>query len=300
MADIEGVKETKNYYPEVPPSHEGFHLKGAHQLDWGMRNRLSKIFRPSTGRTVMLAIDHGYFLGPTTGLERIDLTIVPLLQYADALMCTRGILRSSIPSAFPNGVVMRSSGGPSTLKELSNELVAVGIDDAVRMNVSAMAVQVYIGGEFETQSVKNMTTLVDMGLRYGVPTMGVTAVGKELTRDARYLGLATRICAELGAQVVKTYYCAEGFERVTAGCPVPIVMAGGKKLPELEALTMAFNAVSQGAAGVDMGRNIFQSDAPAAMIQAVGKVVHELMPPAQAFDVYQTLKLEQKLAAAKK
>jgi len=195
--------------PGSPASHEGFHLKGAHQLDWGMRNRLSKIFRPSTGRTVMLAVDHGYFLGPTTGLERIDLTIVPLLAYADALMCTRGILRSSIPSTFPNGVVMRSSGGPSTLKELSNELLAVDIDDALRMNVSAMAVQVYIGGEFETQSVRNMTTLVDMGLRYGVPTMGVTAVGKELTRDARYLGLATRICAELGAQVVKTYYCAE-------------------------------------------------------------------------------------------
>jgi len=300
MADIEGVKETKHYYPEIPPSHEGFHLKGAHQLDWGMRNRLSKVFRPSSGRTVMLAVDHGYFLGPTTGLERIDLTIVPLLQYADALMCTRGILRSSIPSTFPNGVVMRSSGGPSTLKELSNELLAVDIDDALRMNVSAMAVQVYIGGEFETQSVRNMTTLVDMGLRYGVPTMGVTAVGKELTRDARYLGLATRICAELGAQVVKTYYCPEGFERVTAGCPVPIVMAGGKKLPELEALTMAHNAVSQGAAGVDMGRNIFQSEAPAAMIQAVGRVVHELMPPAQAFEFYQSMKREQELAAAKK
>jgi putative autoinducer-2 (AI-2) aldolase len=214
-------------------------------------------------------------------------------------MCTRGILRSSIPSTFQNGVVMRSSGGPSTLKELSNELIAVDIEDAVRMNVSAMAVQVYVGGEFETQSIKNMTTLVDMGLRYGVPTMGVTAVGKQLTRDARYLGLATRICAELGAQVVKTYYCAEGFERVTAGCPVPIVMAGGKKLPELEALTMAYNAVSQGAAGVDMGRNIFQSDAPAAMIQAVGKVVHELMPPGQAFDFYQTLKREQDRAASK-
>jgi 3-hydroxy-5-phosphonooxypentane-2,4-dione thiolase len=299
MADIEGVKDTKHYFTGVPASHEGFHLKGAHQLDWGMRNRLSKVFRPSTGRTVMLAIDHGYFLGPTTGLERIDLTIVPLLQYADALMCTRGILRSSIPSTFSNGVVMRSSGGPSTLKELSNELIAVDIDDAVRMNVSAMAVQVYIGGEFETQSVKNMTTLVDQGLRYGVPTMGVTAVGKELTRDARYLGLATRICAELGAQVVKTYYCAEGFERVTAGCPVPIVMAGGKKLPELEALTMAYHAVSQGAAGVDMGRNIFQSEAPAAMIQAVGKVVHELMPPARAFDFYTTTKREQELAAAK-
>ena len=299
MADIEGVKDTKHYFTEVPASHEGFHLKGAHQLDWGMRNRLSKVFRPSTGRTVMLAIDHGYFLGPTTGLERIDLTIVPLLQYADALMCTRGILRSSIPSTFSNGVVMRSSGGPSTLKELSNELIAVDIDDAVRMNVSAMAVQVYIGGEFETQSIKNMTTLVDQGLRYGVPTMGVTAVGKELTRDARYLGLATRICAELGAQVVKTYYCAEGFDRVTAGCPVPIVMAGGKKLPEIEALTMAYRAVGQGAAGVDMGRNIFQSEAPAAMIQAVGKVVHELMPPAQAFDFYKTMKREQELAAAK-
>ena len=297
MADIEGVKETKNYYPDIPASHEGFHLKGAHQLDWGMRNRLSKIFRPSTGRTVMLAIDHGYFLGPTTGLERVDLNIVPLLPYADALMCTRGILRSTIPSTFANGVVMRSSGGPSTLKELSNELIAVDIDDAVRMNVAAMAVQVYVGGEFETQSIKNMTTLVDQGLRVGVPTVGVTAVGKQLTRDARYLGLATRICAELGAQVVKTYYCEEGFERVTAGCPVPIVMAGGKKLPELDALTMAYNAVSRGAAGVDMGRNIFQSEAPAAMIRAVGKVVHELMPPAQALDYYQTTKREQERAA---
>lgn len=297
MADIDGAGETKQFYTDVPAAHEGFPVKGAHQLDWGMRNRLSRIFRPSTGRTVMLAIDHGYFLGPTTGLERIDLTIVPLLEYADALMCTRGILRSSIPSTFGNGVVVRASGGPSTLKELSNELLAVDIDDAVRMNASAMAVQVYIGGEFETQSVKNMTTLVDAGLRVGMPTVGVTAVGKELTRDARYLGLATRICAELGAQVVKTYYCAQGFERVTAGCPVPIVMAGGKKLPELDALTMAYHAVSQGAAGVDMGRNIFQSDAPAAMIQAVGKVVHDLMPPKQAYEFYLTLKHERDAAA---
>ncbi|MDO8595509.1 MAG: 3-hydroxy-5-phosphonooxypentane-2,4-dione thiolase, partial [Sulfuricaulis sp.] len=199
MADTEDVKETKHYFPDIPASHEGFYLKGAHQLDWGMRNRLARIFRPASGRTVMLAIDHGYFLGPTSGLERIDQTIVPLLQYADALMCTRGILRSTIPASFGNGVVMRSSGGPSTLKELSNERIAVDIDDAVRMNVSAMAVQVFIGGEFETQSVHNMTQLVDMGLRCGVPTLGVTAVGKNLTRDARYLGLATRICAELGA-----------------------------------------------------------------------------------------------------
>jgi putative autoinducer-2 (AI-2) aldolase len=297
MADIDDARETKNYFVDVPARHEGFHVKGGHQLDWGMRNRLARIFRPESGRTVMLAIDHGYFLGPTTGLERVDVTIVPLLKYADALMCTRGILRSSIPAAFGGGVVMRSSGGPSTLKELSNEQIAVDIDDALRMNVSAMAVQVFIGGEFETQSVHNMTQLVDIGLRYGIPTMGVTAVGKNLTRDARYLGLATRICAELGAQVVKTYYCAEGFETVTSGCPVPIVMAGGKKLPELDALTMAYNAVRQGAAGVDMGRNIFQSEAPAAMIQAVRKVVHELMNPKQAYDYYLTLKNERARAA---
>ena len=293
MADIEGVTESKNYFLDVPARHEGFYLKGSHQLDWGMRNRLARIFRPASGRTVMLAIDHGYFLGPTTGLERVDVTILPLLEHADALMCTRGILRSSIPASFGNGVVMRSSGGASTLKEMSNERIAVDIEDAVRMNVSAMAVQVFIGGEFETQSVHNMTQLVDMGLRAGIPTMGVTAVGKDMARDARYLGLASRICAELGAQMVKTYYCDEGFETVTAACPVPIVMAGGKKLPELEALTMAYDAVSQGAAGVDMGRNIFQSEAPSAMIQVVGKVVHELMKPKQAYDLYLSLKSEQ-------
>jgi len=293
MADTQDLRETKDYFLDIPASHDGFYLKGSHQLDWGMRNRLARIFRPKSARTVMLAIDHGYFLGPTTGLERVDVTILPLLQYADALMCTRGILRSTIPASFGNGVVMRSSGGPSTLKELSNERIAVDIDDAVRMNVSAMAVQVHIGGEFETQTVHNMTQLVDMGLRCGIPTMGVTAVGKDLLRDARYLGLATRMCAELGAQIVKTYYCEEGFETVTAACPVPIVMAGGKKLPELDALTMAYNAVSQGASGVDMGRNIFQSEAPTAMIQAVGKVVHELMKPRQAFDFYRSLKSDQ-------
>ena len=187
MADLDGKQETKNFFIDVPPPKGGFHLKGSHQLDWGMQNRLGRIFRPATGRTVMLAIDHGYFLGPTTGLERVDVTINPLLPYADALMCTRGILRSTIPSTFANGVVIRASGGPSTLKELSNELIAMDIEDVARLNCSAMAVQVFIGGEFETQSVKNMTTLVDLGLRCGIQTMGVTAVGKNLTRDARYL-----------------------------------------------------------------------------------------------------------------
>jgi putative autoinducer-2 (AI-2) aldolase len=189
---------------------------------------------------------------------------------------------------------MRASGGPSILKELSNEQLAIDIDDATRLNVAAMAVQVFVGGDFETQSIHNLTRLVDMGIRAGIPTLGVTAVGKNMTRDARYFRLATRICAELGAHFVKTYYVEEGFETVTASCPVPIVMAGGKKLPELEALTMAYKAVSEGAAGVDMGRNIFQSDAPVAMIQAVSAVVHELMKPEQAFDLYQTLRHEQR------
>lgn len=292
MADVDDVTETRNFYLDIPIKNEGFFLRGSNSLDWGMQNRLSRIFNPVSGRTVMLAIDHGYFQGPTTGLERVDVSIVPLLQYADALMLTRGILRTTIPPTASGGIVLRVSGGPSILKELSNEQIAVDIDDAARLNVSAMAVQVYIGGEFETQTVHNMTRLVDMGLRYGIPTLGVTAVGRDMTRDAKYLRLACRICAELGAHFVKTYYVPEGFETITASCPVPVVMAGGKKVPEVEALTMAYRAVSEGAAGVDMGRNIFQSDAPAAMIQTVRKVVHELMKPEHAYDLYQTLKRE--------
>jgi 3-hydroxy-5-phosphonooxypentane-2,4-dione thiolase len=294
MADMEGKDEAKNFYPEVEARQEAFFLKGSGALDWGMQNRLSRIFNPLSGRTVMLAIDHGYFQGPTTGLERVDLNIVPLLPYANALMLTRGMLRSTIPSAFDGGVVLRASGGPSILKELSNEQIAVDIEDCVRLNVAAMAVQVFVGGEFESQTIHNLTRLVDAGNRHGIVTLGVTAVGKAMTRDARYLRLACRICAELGAQVVKTYYVAEGFETVTASCPVPVVMAGGKKIAELDALKMAYNAISQGAAGVDMGRNIFQSEAPAAMIQAVGKVVHESMKPELAFEFYQTLRQEKK------
>ncbi|MBP1633731.1 MAG: deoxyribose-phosphate aldolase/phospho-2-dehydro-3-deoxyheptonate aldolase [Acidobacteria bacterium] len=289
MADLDSLKDTKDYHLDIPARNEAFFLKGAGALDWGMQNRLARIFDARSGRTVMLAIDHGYFLGPTSGLERIDVNIVPLLPYADALMLTRGILRTTIPPSFGRGVVMRASGGPSIRRELSNELLAVDIEDGLRMNVSAMAVQVYVGAEFETQTVTNMTRMVDMANRYGIPTLGVTAVGKDMVRDAQYFRLATRICAELGAQVVKTYYVAEGFETVTASCPVPIVMAGGKKLPELEALTMAYRAVTEGAAGVDMGRNIFQSAAPTAMIRAVQKVVHELMQPEHAYELYQTL-----------
>ena len=291
MPEADG-SDSKHFHEDVVQQGELFFLKGSAAYDWGMQHRLAQIFRPESGRTVMLAIDHGYFQGPTTGLERVDLSIRPLVPYADALMVTRGILRSVIPPTMAQGLVVRASGGPSILKELSNEHTAMDIDDAVRIGASAVAVQVFVGGEFETQSVRNMTSLVDEGYRRGIPVLGVTAVGKELVRDARYLGLATRMCAELGAQIVKTYYCEEGFERVTSGCPVPIVMAGGKKLPELDALTMAFRAIQAGAAGVDMGRNIFQSDAPIAMLQAVRKVVHEGYTPAQGLEVYETVRRE--------
>ncbi len=295
MPEADTGKE-KNFLEDVAIPNQGFFLKGANAYDWGMKNRLARIFRPDTGRTVMLAIDHGYFQGPTSGLERVDLGIVPIAPHADALMLTRGILRSTIPAVHRGGIVMRASGGPSVLKELSDERMAVDLEDALRMNVDALAVQVFIGGEHETQSVHNMTRLVDMGYRYGIPVLAVTAVGKDLARDARYLGLATRICAELGAQFVKTYYCADGFERVTAGCPVPIVMAGGKKLPELDALEMAYRAVQEGALGVDMGRNIFQSHAPAAMLRAVAKVVHEGARPREAYELFNELAHEPAVA----
>jgi len=291
----EADKEGKDFSLEKQAKTEGFFLKGSNSLDWGMKNRLARIFNPKTGRTVMLAIDHGYFQGPTAGLERIDLSILPIAPHADTLMLTRGILRSIVPPSYTRAIVLRASGGPSILKELSNEQIAVDIEDAVRLNAAALAVQVFIGGEYETQSVHNMTRLVDMGSRYGVPILAVTAVGTEMKRSARYFRLACRICAELGAHYVKTYYIPKGFESVAASCPVPIVMAGGKKIPETDALTMAYNAVQEGAAGVDMGRNIFQAEDPAAMIQAVSATVHENLPPTQAYEMYQDLKNTRKI-----
>src|SRR5512136_316001 len=290
MADTDGIKEPKMFYTDKPQVTEGFFLKGSNSLDWGIKNRLARIFNPDSGRTVMLAIDHGYFQGPTTGLERVDINILPLVPYADTLMLTRGILRSTVPPSTSKSIVLRVSGGTSILKELSNEEIAVDIEESIRLNVCAMAVQVFIGGEYERQSIINMTRMVDLGNRYGIPTLAVTAVGKDMARDAQYFRLATRICAELGAHYIKTYYVEDGFDSVTAACPVPVVVAGGKKLPELDALTMAYNAVQRGAAGVDMGRNIFQSEAPVAMIKAIRAVVHDNATPAAAFELYNSLK----------
>lgn len=290
MPDTDEAQSGKNFHTGVPASVGPFFLKGSNSLDWGMKNRLARIFNPISGRSVMLAVDHGYFQGPTTGLERIDVTIVPLVPHADALMITRGALRSCIPPETTRPIVLRSTGGQSILKELSNELIAVDVEDVVRVNASAMAAQVYIGGEYEHNSIGNLVKIVDAGLRRGIPTLAVTGVGKALARDSKYLGLATRICAELGAAAVKTYYCESGFEQVTAACPVPVLVAGGKKLPERDALIMARLAVDQGAAGVDMGRNIFQSDAPLAMMQAVRAVVHDGESADNAYEIYRSVK----------
>jgi putative autoinducer-2 (AI-2) aldolase len=283
-------KEGKKFYVEVRQKSELFYVKGSTELDWGMKNRLARIFNPKDGKTVMLAIDHGYFQGPTSGLERIDVSIMPLIPYVDTLMLTRGILRSIIPPSVIKPVVIRASGGPSILKELSDEQIAMDMEDCIRLGVCATAIQVFIGGEFESRSVINMTKLVDAGLRYGIATMAVTAVGRDMKRDAKYFRLAARICTELGANFIKTYYTEEGFETVTASCPVPVVIAGGKKIPDMDALTMAYRAINEGAAGVDMGRNIFQSDSPIGMIQAIKAIVHGNEKPEQAYKLYESIK----------
>ena len=269
---------------------KSFYVKGAEHCDWGMKDRLARIFDPKSGRTVMLAFDHGYIMGPTAGLERLDLAIPPLAPYADVLMATRGAIKSCVPPTFNKAIALRCTTDTSVLHEdLSYGHVGVDVEDAIRLNASCIVVQTFVGSKNEVGSFKNLSDMINAGNRYGIPVMGVTAVGKEMERTKRYFQLATRILAELGAQVIKTYYC-EGFEEVTAACPVPIVIAGGKKTPEKEALEMAYNAIRDGAAGVDMGRNIFQSENPAAMLQAVRAVVHENASAKEAYDLFLSLK----------
>jgi putative autoinducer-2 (AI-2) aldolase len=254
-------------------------------MDWGLENRIHRIINPETGRTVMLAIDHGYFLGPTSGLEEPGKTVEPLLPFADSLMLTRGTLRGCIPPTSDTPIVLRVSGGTSILSELSAEGMTVAMEDAIRLNVAAVALSVFVGSEGERTTLLNLAKLVDEGQKYGIPVLAVTAVGKEMTRDARYLGLACRISAELGAHMVKTYFC-RGFEEIVYHTPVPIVIAGGKKVPEQEAIQLAHDAIRAGACGVDMGRNIFQSDCPVGMIRAVRAVVQESAEIADAHAIY--------------
>ena len=257
-------------------------------MDWGMKNRMSRIIKPETGRTVMLAIDHGYFLGPTSGLEEPARTIETLSPYADSLMLTRGILRTSVIPCTSIPIVLRVSGANSIVGEdLSNEAITVSVKDAIRLNVSAVALSIYVGSKYEHQTLKNLACLINECEEYGIPVLAVTAVGKEMERDARYLSLACRIAAELGAHMVKTYYCKD-FNTVVKTCPIPVVIAGGKKVPEKDALKLAYSAVKEGAVGVDMGRNIFQSSDPVGMIKAVRSIVHENVTAEKA---YKTLKL---------
>ena len=257
-------------------------------MDWGMKNRISRIIKPETGRTVMLAVDHGYFLGPTTGLEEPAGVIKQLLPYADSLMLTRGLLRTVVDPANDTPIVLRVSGANSIIgDDLSNEAITVSVKDAIRLNVSAVALSIYVGGKYEHQTLKNLATLISECEECGIPVLAVTAVGKEMARDAKYLSLACRIAAELGAHMVKTYYC-EDFEKVVKSCPVPVVIAGGKKIPEKDALELAYNAIRDGASGVDMGRNIFQSKDPVGMIKAVRSIVHEKVTAEKA---YKTLTL---------
>ena len=286
MADMDGFKETSAYGFDQPQRNAAFFLKGNENRGWGVKNRLARIFNPKSGRTVMLACDHGFIMGPTSGLERVDLTINPLIEYADCLMCTRGILRSVIPPTMSKPVCLRSDGGTTILTDLNLNRV-YDVEDVVRVNASAMAVMVACGDRASEQiTTQNLVHTVDMGEKLGIPVLGVTAVGKDMARDARYFGLATRVCAENGASFVKTYYVDEGFEKVVAQCPVPIVIAGGKKLPEDKALELAYKAIQAGAAGVDMGRNVFQSAKPLAMMKAIAGVVHQGLTPQDAFQLY--------------
>jgi putative autoinducer-2 (AI-2) aldolase len=264
-------------------------------MDWGMRNRLSRIIRPGTGRSLVLPIDHGYFMGPTRRLEDPWRTVEPLLPYSDALMLTRGILRASIDPNVDTPVILRVSGGSSILQEdLSNETITTSIEEALRLNASALSLSIFVGAPHEHESLKNLARLVDEAEGYGIPVLAVTAVGKELDkRDARYLALCCRIAAELGARFVKTYYC-DGFEKVVEGCPVPVLIAGGPKMDtDLDALRTTHDAIQGGAVGVVMGRNIWQSDHAVPMIRAIRAVIHEGATPEEAHGFLQELKAKE-------
>ncbi len=287
MADLQGLKVAKDYHLDAPFANQGsFYVKGANNLDWGMKKHLSNIFDPVSGNTVMFAFDHGYFMGSTAGLERLDIVIPKLLDSVDVLMGTRGALRSCVSPDNKKGIALRTTSGSSMIQDdLSFEINAVDIEDAIRMNADCMAVQTFIGAEGQLSSIDNLSKTINAGLRYSIPTMGVVAVGKDMERTDRFFKLATRIVAEMGANIIKTYYC-DNFEEVVAACPVPIVVAGGKKLPEQEALTLAYKAISGGARGLDMGRNIFQSEHPVEMAAAINKIVHHKFNDKEAYEFY--------------
>ena len=287
MADLDGLKVSKDYHVDVPfANNEGFYLKGINSLDWGMKKHMANIFNPKSGNTVMFAFDHGYFMGSTSGLERLDLLLPKLAPYVDCFMGTRGAIRTCVAPETAKSIALRVTSGSSMVQDdLSHEVVAVDIEDAIRMNADCMAVQTFIGADGQLSSIDNLSKVINAGMRYSIPTLGVCAVGKNMARTDKFFKLATRIIAEMGVQIVKTYDC-ENFEEVVAACPVPIVVAGGKKLAEQDALKLAYNVMSKGAHGVDMGRNIFQSEHPIEMAQAVAKIVHEKFTDKEAWEFF--------------
>ena len=295
MADKDGVKIAKDYHTDTAfQNDKPFFVKGANSLDWGMKKHLAHIFDPKSGNTVMFAFDHGYFMGSTAGLERLDIVVPRLMPNIDCLMGTRGALRTCVPPDNRKAVALRVSSGSSMLNDdLSHEVVAVDIEDAIRMNADCMAVQTFIGADGHLSSLDNLSRCINAGIEYSVPTMGVVAVGKQMERTDRFFKLATRILGELGVNIIKTYYC-ENFEEIVAASPVPIVVAGGKKLPEPEALKLAYDSISHGANGVDMGRNIFQSNHATIMAQAIGKIVHEKYTDKEAYEFYLDMVNEEK------
>lgn len=290
MADKDGNMLSKEYHLTTPQNSTGFHVKGMNNTDWGLKDRMSRMFHPKSGKTVMLAFDHGYIMGSTAGLERLDLVVPILAPEVDVYMATRGAIRTCVPPTYNKALALRVSAGSSVLDDdMSHEVIGVDVEDAIRMNASCMAVQTFIGSAGQKTSIQNLCNTIDAGNRYGIPTLGVVAVGKEMERTTKFFLLATRMLAEFGSHIVKTYYC-DDFEKVVAACPVPIVVAGGKKVSEEEALTMTYQAIQQGAAGVDMGRNIFQAAHPLAMTKAIGKIVHENFTDKEAFAFYCDLK----------
>ena len=263
-------------------------------MDWGLKNRLSRIIKPHNNRALMLAVDHGYFLGPTEKLENPKKVIAPILKYCDSLMVTRGVQRTSVSPTSDTPMVLRVSGGSSIIgDDLSQEDITVSIEEAIRLNASAVAMSIFVGSKYEYQTIVNLGKLVNEAEKYGMPVLAVTAVGKELGKDARYLSLACRVAAEQGAHIVKTYYC-DNFEKVVQSCPVPIIVAGGKKIPERDALQLTYNAIKAGAVGLDMGRNIWQSEHPVAMIQAARSIIHGNSNVEQAYSLYKKLAAQDK------
>ncbi|MBW2028109.1 MAG: 3-hydroxy-5-phosphonooxypentane-2,4-dione thiolase [Deltaproteobacteria bacterium] len=296
MADAEKILEARGL-SEMPPesaSRGAKNIKGAENMGWGMRNRLSRLIGPD-GRCQFLPIDHGYFQGPTRCLERPGETIKELLPYADGLFVTRGVLRSAVDPDTDTPIILRVSGGTSVVgKDLSNEVLTTSIEEIIRLNAAAVGVSVFVGSDYEKETLENLALLVNECEDYGIPVMAVTAVGKELEkRTARYLALASRIAAELGAKIVKTYYAPEDFDKVTNGCPVPVVIAGGPKCEtELEVFEFVHDGMQRGAIGVNLGRNVWQNPHPLAMMRALNAIIHDKATPRQAREVYEGLKQE--------